>query len=183
MHRPKDVTQRLGISSATLRLWSTHFEQFLSPGAQSAKTENGGPAQRRYQDSDIALLQTAKTLLAEGLTYEEVKERLGTGLETPTMPVEAPQLPKTDNSPALVMHLALQPLREALSAKDQTIAASEQTVRSQQQTIDTQASLIAQLTPAPASEPVDSSWWSRMLRAIRKGAEPTPEGLSPTPAP
>src|SRR5215212_89191 len=100
MLRPKDVSDQLGISTATLRLWSTKFESFLSPSAQRSLTENGEPAQRRYTEQDVALFQTAKQILADGLTYEDVLRKFDEGVaivEYDNMPVPLPQ-PQTSGS-------------------------------------------------------------------------------------
>lgn len=104
MHRPGDVSQRLGISANTLRLWSTHFEACLSPSAQSAKTEKGGAAQRRYTDDDLRVLLRAKVLLADGKTYEEVAQLLK---EPPTDGESVSALVVVSQSPAEPSSLVL----------------------------------------------------------------------------
>lgn len=81
MFRPKQVQEQLGVSSATLRLWSNHFEEHLSPSARSSLTDKGTPTQRRYVDADVHLFARAKTLLDRGLTYDQVKEALAGDLE------------------------------------------------------------------------------------------------------
>lgn len=79
MHRPKDVTQRLGISQTTLRRWATLFADHLSPTAGSALTETGNPGQRRYTDHDIALMAAIKRELDGGRSVGEVLVRLQRG--------------------------------------------------------------------------------------------------------
>ena len=48
----------------------------LSPAAQSARTESGGAAQRRYTDRDVAYFRKAKALLDSGMTFEQTLEAL-----------------------------------------------------------------------------------------------------------
>ena len=89
MHRPTELATQLGISPATLRLWSKHFAELLSPSAQGATTEQGTPSQRRYTDDDVRLLVTAQRILGEGnTTYEMVKERLKTEPLAEDLPIE-----------------------------------------------------------------------------------------------
>jgi DNA-binding transcriptional MerR regulator len=87
MLKPQDIATELGISSATLRLWSKHFAAYLSPSAQSTLTEQGTPAQRRYSAEDRALFVRAKSLLDLGLTYQEVISTLAEPVVTPPLPL------------------------------------------------------------------------------------------------
>jgi DNA-binding transcriptional MerR regulator len=70
--QPQEVAGRLEVSHSTLRRWSEEFAEFLSPEANSAE----GSQQRRYSDGDLATLITVKGLMAEGLTFDQVSERL-----------------------------------------------------------------------------------------------------------
>ncbi|GAB4533614.1 MAG: hypothetical protein Kow0063_15800 [Anaerolineae bacterium] len=70
--QPQEVASRLEVSPSTLRRWSEEFSDFLSPEADSSE----GKQHRRYSDEDMALLITVKGLMAEGLTYDQVRERL-----------------------------------------------------------------------------------------------------------
>lgn len=88
--RPKDVTSQLGISAATLRLWSKHFGDYLSPGARASLTPQGTAAQRRFMEEDLAVFIRAKSLLDLGLTYEVVAEKLATASSTDLMLLPAP---------------------------------------------------------------------------------------------
>ena len=63
-----EVAKALGVSSATVRNYTQKFGNHLSAGA------NGRP--RRFSDDDLRILNTARSLLAEGLRYEETNERL-----------------------------------------------------------------------------------------------------------
>ena len=76
MYRPKDITDRLGISAPTLRLWSNNFSEVLSPAAQKSTTETGTAAQRRYTDEDLSIFLRAQELLNAGKTYDQTIEVL-----------------------------------------------------------------------------------------------------------
>lgn len=70
--QPQEVASRLEVSPSTLRRWSDEFDEFLSPEAGSSE----GKQHRRYSDDDLATFITVKGLMADGLTYEQVRERL-----------------------------------------------------------------------------------------------------------
>ena len=138
--RPKDVSDHLGISPATLRLWSTKFESYLSPGAQRSTTENGGISQRRYDEADLQYFNRAKQLLAEGLTYDEVFSKLDQGVRVVALDnVPMPQAPTTSPISDVVV------VSEVAEQYQKTIAALENTVRSQQETIYYQGQVIERL--------------------------------------
>jgi DNA-binding transcriptional MerR regulator len=71
--QPQELASRLEVSPSTLRRWSEEFAEFLSEEADSSE----GKQHRRYSDEDMATLITVKGLMADGLTYEQVRERLG----------------------------------------------------------------------------------------------------------
>ncbi len=70
--QPQEVASRLEVSPSTLRRWSEEFSEFLSPEATSSE----GKQHRRYSDEDLAMLINVKGLMAEGATYEQVRQRL-----------------------------------------------------------------------------------------------------------
>ena len=76
LFRPADAANRLGISPATLRVWSNQFGSFLEPAARQTVTGAGGGSQRRYSEADIAILSQVKQLLGSGKTYEFVRRVL-----------------------------------------------------------------------------------------------------------
>lgn len=127
MHRPASVAQRLSISPATLRVWSGEFAQFLSQAAQTSLTEAGGRAQRRYTDDDIATLRRAKTLLAGGLTYGQVREALAeppaaAPASEPATPAPAPAEPPASEAPSAALAI-IEQARLAMVSMQQTIEA------------------------------------------------------------
>lgn len=146
--RPKQVADQLGISPATLRLWSNKFESLLSPAAQRATTESGTSAQRRYSDQDVRYFTRAKQLLGDGKTYEETLSILTEeGLPDPTILSEsADEEPDSDSdnteetSNALALsssaQMAILSMREALSAKDETIEALRSTISANERHVD-----------------------------------------------
>jgi DNA-binding transcriptional MerR regulator len=69
---PQEVAVRLEVSPATLRRWSEEFSEFLSSEAHPGE----GKQPRRYSDEDMATFITVKGLMGEGLTYEQVRQRL-----------------------------------------------------------------------------------------------------------
>ena len=179
-YRPKQVADQLGISPATLRLWSNKFQSLLSPAAQRSTTETGTSAQRRYSDQDVRFFTRAKQLLGEGKTYEETLTILTEeGVPDPQILTETapPEEPAQETSSALVVEsqfqMAMLSLREALSAKDETIEALQQTVSANERHVgDLRAEndrLREQLKerkedtaelPATAEQ---TPWWKRLL--------------------
>ena len=73
--RPAEVAERLGISAATLRRWSSRFGEFLELGEGG---QDGG-THRRYSAGDVATLAHVQELLEQGWTYEQVADRLSQG--------------------------------------------------------------------------------------------------------
>jgi DNA-binding transcriptional MerR regulator len=178
-HRPKTVADNLGISPATLRLWSNKFHEVLSPAAQKAQTETGTAAQRRYTDTDLRYFLRAKQLLGQGKTYEETftilsgegvpdPETIADAIDTGSATVEG------QPSSALALggqpHVAILAMREALHAKDETIEALRTTINANERHVDDLRSenerLREQLTTfseAVKSLPKPLSWWDRLL--------------------
>ena len=70
--QPQEVAARLEISPSTLRRWSNEFSEFLSPQASSPEAKG----KHRYSDEDLATFITIKGLMTEGLTYDQVRQRL-----------------------------------------------------------------------------------------------------------
>jgi len=142
MLRPKNITDRLGISAPTLRLWSNNFSDVLSPGAQKSTTETGAAAQRRYTDEDLALFRRAQELLNSGKTYDQTLATLKSE-PVPEIKVEEPaQLysndkPGPSNSPVIVTdtHPIIAAFERALEAKDETIRTKDELIETLHLTI------------------------------------------------
>lgn len=167
MHRPKDVTQRLDISSTTLRRWATVFSAYLSPMAGSSIAETGGAAQRRFTDQDVALLAAIQRELAAGRRVEEVALRLERGeiapdvvaldddamaaVEPPTSGSDALVSPMGGSTPvelqrALVAFLQSAPqMTRAITHLQETADALRETTATQRATLEAQTALLRDL--------------------------------------
>lgn len=116
MVRAGHVADRLGVSVATVRSWSNEFRDYLSPSAAMAQSATGeGPGQRRYTDQDVAALAHVKRLMAEGLTFDEVRQALGkmTPDERAAPPVEVPTATAPNESTALALPDMLRAITDA----------------------------------------------------------------------
>jgi len=108
MITPKQICETLEISPTTLRRWA---DQYLT-------LEEHTPGKHRtYSASDMATLQTVKTLLANGLTYAAIKSRLNV-VEEP----EPTTQPEPNPSTAL---LALPEFQTAIENARSTIASMQ----------------------------------------------------------
>jgi DNA-binding transcriptional MerR regulator len=76
---PQEVAARLDVPSSTLHEWSDEFLDFLSDSASSQPEAR----RRQYSDQDITRLLIVKDYMTDGLTYEEVRQRLGEQLGKP----------------------------------------------------------------------------------------------------
>lgn len=92
MYRAGFVAEKLGVSVASVRSWSTQFSEFLSDAARTSVTPDGAPTQRRYGDDDLALLAWVKALLGQGATFDEARRRL-----REMLPEERAAPPPSDN--------------------------------------------------------------------------------------
>jgi DNA-binding transcriptional MerR regulator len=77
LRQPGDVARELDISTSTLRRWAKEFHPYLSKMAAKSDDAGAGPsAHRRYTRGDVRLLTRVKTLLDQGLTYDQVIRQL-----------------------------------------------------------------------------------------------------------
>lgn len=100
--RPAEVAERLGISAATLRRWSSRFGEFLELGEGG---QDGG-THRRYSVADVATLARVQQLLEQGWTYEQVADRLSQG-PVDSAPSEALAASAPDSEPNLSPEMAM----------------------------------------------------------------------------
>jgi DNA-binding transcriptional MerR regulator len=119
--QPQEVASRLEVSPSTLRRWSEEFSDFLSPEADSSE----GKQHRRYSDEDLATFITVKGLMSEGLTYEQVRERLS---EQPPREESANSISMVTADPALPLAPAMTFLADSLH----NVADSQQAVLNSQ---------------------------------------------------
>lgn len=68
---PSQVAAMIGVSTSTVRLWSTQFADFLSDAARP-----GAGRRRSYTPDDVGVLQRAYTALHEGKTVSDVVQLL-----------------------------------------------------------------------------------------------------------
>ena len=176
MHRPGTVAQRLAISPATLRQWSNEFGASLSESARQTLTEAGTHGQRRYTDADIAILQRAKSLLAGGLTYNQVRDALAQPLAQAPGSADASELAVPPEPPAS---------ETASESESQSLLIPESArlaMASMQQTIEAQAAHLADLQAerdranerAERAEREASELRRALLDQVRQPASPRP---------
>ena len=112
MLTPKQLCETLEISATTLRRWA---DQYLT-------LENHEPGKHRtYSASDLATLQTVKTLLGNGLTRNAIKSRLAV-VDQPE-PTTDPE-PIADPNPSTAL-LALPEFQTAIETARATIASMQ----------------------------------------------------------
>jgi DNA-binding MurR/RpiR family transcriptional regulator len=87
-YRPGEVARRLEIAPATLSNWSREFGDLLS--ARSHAADSASSSHRRYSHDDLQLLERAKELLAQHLTYDEVRRRLSERNGKRAVPITPP---------------------------------------------------------------------------------------------
>lgn len=175
MHRPAHVAQRLAISPATLRQWSNEFGAFLSESARQTLTEAGSHVQRRYTDADIAILQRAKSLLAGGLTYAEVRDRLAEPPASEPASADdsdppAPAKPPDSDTSSVALAI-IEQARLAMASMQQTIEAqaahlddlraerdraNERADRAEREASELRRALLDQVQKP---EPTPRPWW------------------------
>ena len=121
--RIKDVATQLECSTQTIRNYLKIGDQFFSERA-TAKTR------KRFDDGDIRQLQTIKSLLDDGLTYDQIPDRLTPAprvVDVGHEPDPNPEPPPEDAPPTT----------SALAKRyEQTIAAQQQTIVLQNDYID-----------------------------------------------
>jgi len=93
---PQAVAAQLDVSSSTLRRWSDEFAEFLSDGVNSSSDKT----YRRYTEQDIDCLLTVKTQMADGLTYEQVRQQLREQLDIPSKMALVPN----EEAASAIMH-------------------------------------------------------------------------------
>jgi DNA-binding transcriptional MerR regulator len=123
--QPQEVASRLEVSPSTLRRWSEEFSEFLSPEADSSE----GRQHRRYSDEDLATLITVKGLMAEGLTYDQVRQQL-----TEASAKKESSIPSPSSLVAADAALPLAPAMTFLADTLHNVADSQQAVLNSQAT-------------------------------------------------
>lgn len=70
----KDLTQRLNVTSETLRQWSAEFRRWLSAGANPADQKK-----RRFNFSDLEVLTLVADMRSKNARWDEIHATLETG--------------------------------------------------------------------------------------------------------
>ena len=68
----QEVASRLEVSASTLRRWTDEFAEHLSKEARASDASQS----RRYTNEDLTTLITVKGLMTEGMSYDQVRQRL-----------------------------------------------------------------------------------------------------------
>ncbi len=99
--RPAEAAQHLGVPASTLRRWSRRFAPFLSPQANGLReAPDAARGHRRYTAQDMQILARCKALLSQGLTFEQVTERLASEYQPQATVVEGVvESPSLDGPP------------------------------------------------------------------------------------
>lgn len=151
-YRPGDVAKQLDIAVVTLRVWSNEFAGFLSEGAQRSVSSDGKPAQRRYSDSDVALLKQAKALLESGRTYDEARRAL---VENEPIP---PQMVATLEEATRFLAEVKTTYDRLLESRDMTLSEQRDHIQTLQAQVEQQRAEIEALRAAAARP-----WWRRIF--------------------
>lgn len=147
-YSPAEAAKVIGISTETLRKHAREFASFLSETAQ------GGPnARRRYQDTDILVLQRVGILLATGATYEETRQQLGGDSVHGAIPrrTDAQDAPENAPRPIIGDVTVIEPsdqqqaLALLLQAQSDLITRQQQHIADQAQMIDAQRAQVEAL--------------------------------------
>ena len=133
--RPGEIAAILNVSGMTLRNYVREFDQFLSP---QAVNKTG----RRFTERDVHTLQLATSILREGYTYDQVRERLANRpLEGEVLddlpPFEEPQPEEhqADDPPSSALQVYKQFFQPVIAAKDETIQAKDDHIEELQKEI------------------------------------------------
>ncbi len=98
LRSPQTVANELAVSPATLRRWSDEFTDYLSEGAGTNKSRS----HRRYTHGDVATLFVIKELMNNGMTYENVRQKLNGKSVGPIEPeILQGSLEESDDIPAV----------------------------------------------------------------------------------
>ncbi len=125
---PQEVAARLEVSAFTLRQWTDQFADFLS---EEARLDDAGHP-RRYTDEDLATLIVVKGLLNEGLSHDQVRQRLSE-LRTAAQPAAERSEPDHEQTPpAGPPALPIAPAIAFISDTLHNVATSQQAVLNSQ---------------------------------------------------
>jgi len=77
-YKPGEIAREIDIAASTLRTWAERFEAHFNGGVRDRPlTAKGKPTARRYSERDLETLRRIQTMLASGLNFAQIAERLG----------------------------------------------------------------------------------------------------------
>jgi len=78
LYRPGEIASEIGIPASTLRTWAERFASHFDGGVRDRPlTAKGKPTMRMYSRRDVQTLRQIQAMLAGGLSYEQIEDRLG----------------------------------------------------------------------------------------------------------
>jgi DNA-binding transcriptional MerR regulator len=120
-----EVAYHLQVTADTLRSWNRRFARFLSVQA--------GGDDPRYTTSDVAALVMVQKLIEQGLSDEQVGERMTPKRivrdESPSLALSADQGRQIVDAKATLLPQALGDILSAIASSQQSVLNSQSTVR------------------------------------------------------
>ena len=141
-----DTAKMLGVTTATIRNWLSIGDEYFS---ESASRTTG----KRFTPSDIQQLQTIKSLLADGLTYEDIPTRLSPAPQVVEI-LDDHQEPPTTNQDATSALQTLELMQYINDMLDQQRETYNQTINAKDETIQVLKDEIERLR---------RPWWKRLF--------------------
>ena len=133
LYRPGEIASEIAIPASTLRTWARRFASHFDGGVRDRPlTAKGRPTMRMYSGTDLETLRQIKAMLAGGLNFAQISERLG-----------VVQLPAVIAEPATTALAVIPALAEALGV-----------IASQRQRLDDLEARLETL------ERRDRPWWA-----------------------
>ena len=93
MYTVGQVAKAVGISDSAVRQWADEYAAHLSDGANPPKGET-----RKFDEEDIAVLQTVSVLREQLVGHEQIHERLDEGERLEPAPGERPAVDEADEA-------------------------------------------------------------------------------------
>ena len=141
-----DVATDLDVSLQTVRNWLKLGDEYFSESATR-------PTGKRFTPSDIQQLQTIKSLLADGLTYEDIPTRLSPAPQVVEI-LDDHQEPPTTNQDATSALQTLELMQYINDMLEQQQKTYNQTINAKDETIQVLKDEIERLR---------RPWWKRLF--------------------
>jgi len=150
-----EVASRLSVSRSTVRAYGGELADYLSAGA----TPEPGQA-RQFSEEDLRVMATARDLLGEGLTYDQVRERLAQGLHLVDLPEVEPKPPHPEPPPASTSTALVSP--DQIRAMLQPLAAAAEEWQAIAESRRQEAESLREENRRLREE-LARPWWRRLL--------------------